>query len=443
MTVSGNGSNRVKLTRRVVEAFIHGHDGKRKDRLWDTEVKNFYLQVTPAGAASYCIRYTRWDGGKSDFTIGSAKVIALEDARRKALEKLAALALEGTDPVAQRKLDRENAKKAKQDTFAWLVERFDEAISHADYKDKRFRRYTFNKYILPALGKMSLHDITISDVKALVRSVREQVRTNERAKARGDEGFVMANGVQALVRRVYSWANDAEITERNPGRFKKLFDDTPEKRIARFSDEKFRAVWSFYEEKACRSVRSDAALIVLIFFVTLQRPVDVSRARRDEVDLDRALWVVSKERTKKKKKAYYVPLSPLAVALFRIAMSRHEGEYVFASKSWRGHFNEDAVSCHFTVAVKEMVRQGRLPDTDLELYDGRRFGRTRIEIDLGWGEKVAELVINHYDGGMNSKYNEHDYKPEIREAQNAWSSEIVRILGREPLLRGMREGRFG
>jgi hypothetical protein len=59
---------RVRLTKKVVDAARAAHDGRRRLRLWDTEVPLLYLQITPKGSASYCLRYVRTDGGKNDFT---------------------------------------------------------------------------------------------------------------------------------------------------------------------------------------------------------------------------------------------------------------------------------------------------------------------------------------------------------------------------------------
>ena len=59
-------TRRVRLTKKVVDAARANHDGKKRVRVWDTDVPQLYLQITPKGSASYCIRYVRPDGGKND-----------------------------------------------------------------------------------------------------------------------------------------------------------------------------------------------------------------------------------------------------------------------------------------------------------------------------------------------------------------------------------------
>jgi transposase len=52
---------RLKLTRKVVEQAIRERVAGTRRRLWDADLAQLYLQITPAGSASYCVRYRRLD----------------------------------------------------------------------------------------------------------------------------------------------------------------------------------------------------------------------------------------------------------------------------------------------------------------------------------------------------------------------------------------------
>lgn len=424
-------SNRVRLTRRVVDARIAGHNAGQRQRVWDTEVADFFLQITPKGSASYYIRYRRADGTTTDFALASADLVSPDQAREAAGRHLATLKLEGVEPVKAKRAAVEEAKAARLQTFAALVQRYDEM--HPDYSDsdKETRRYYMGRYILPRLGKRNFKDIKVEDVRALVREVQQVIAKSPIAIARGGKGHDGANLCQFLIRRIYAWAIKERWATENPASFKPIFEHVVEKRYDKFDDASFAALWQqCYERVTSGRVRINAALAVLIYLVTLQRPVDVARMRRQDVDFEKSLWIVPQHMTKKKKKPYYIPLSPLARQLVWLAFSRHDQDVAFPSIGGRTRINRASMTAVFVNDVNALHKAGVLRSKDLELYDGRRFGRTRIEYDLKFGERVAELVINHYDENNPSRiYNIHDYRKDIRIAQEAWSIEIQRMVG--------------
>ena len=48
-----NQGSRVRLTRKVIDNAQDEHVRGKRLRLWDTEVRKLFLQITPAGSASY------------------------------------------------------------------------------------------------------------------------------------------------------------------------------------------------------------------------------------------------------------------------------------------------------------------------------------------------------------------------------------------------------
>ena len=118
--------NRARLTRKLIDKAQADHVRGKRVRLWDTDVPQLYVQITPGGSASYYIRYPRADGSKNDFRLCAAS-IPPEDARRGALQRLAALQLEGIDPAVERRGDIAAAKRGKVETVSALAELFDEA----------------------------------------------------------------------------------------------------------------------------------------------------------------------------------------------------------------------------------------------------------------------------------------------------------------------------
>ena len=197
-------SNRVRLTRRVVDARIASHNAGQRQRVWDTEVTDLFLQITPKGSAGYYIRYRRADGTTTDFALASADLVSPDQAREAAGRHLATLKLEGVEPVKAKRAAVEEAKAARLQTFAALVQRYDEM--HPDYSDsdKETRRYYMGRYILPRLGKRNFKDIKVEDVRALVREVQQVIAKSPIAIARGGKGHDGANLCQFLIRLFFT-----------------------------------------------------------------------------------------------------------------------------------------------------------------------------------------------------------------------------------------------
>lgn len=424
-----NQGSRVRLTRKVIDNAQDGHVRGKRLRIWDTEVRKLFLQITPAGSASYYIRYARADGSPTDFKLCDAMVNP-EEARRGALNRLAALQLDGVDPVTERREGAATARQVKADTLVSLIEQFNEAHPHFSEGDKATRAYLLDRFVLARFGSRPFREITKPEIKDLVRSV--QARVASEANQPRFTGYSTANQIQSILRRMYNWAiEDREWLTLNPASFPALFEEDLEKREEHFDSESFAKVWHWNVAQATgKDERISVALATMIYLVTLQRPIDVVRSHRDHFDMSTGTWIVPKDMTKKKRKPYYVPLSPLAQRLIQTQMDRSSGPYLFPSYGKGNHIWRGSLTGAFMAMRNEMFENGELPSKDLQLYDGRRFGRTVIEEDLGFPNRVAEHVINHFDENKPSlKYNVRTMREKVRVAQNAWSDEIARMVG--------------
>lgn len=421
--------NRARLTRKLIDKAQADHARGKRVRLWDTDVPQLYVQITPGGSASYYIRYPRTDGSKNDFRLCAAS-IPPEDARRGALQRLAALQLEGIDPAVERRDDIAAAKRGKVETVSALAELYNEAHPHFSETDKRARSYLLGRFVLPRIGDRPFREISKPEMKDLVRSVQSQIATDARHPR--FNGHSTANQIQSIVRRMYNWAiSDREWLSENPASFPALFEDNLEQRPEYFDPDSFSKIWHANVARATgKDTRISVALATLIYLVTLQRPVDVVRAQREHINLAESTWIVPKHLTKKRRKPYYVPLSPLAVRLIQFQMDRSSSIYLFPSHAKGGHLSRISMGGAFMAMRNQMVEAGDLPSKELQLYDGRRYGRTVLEEDLGYPERVAEHVINHYDENHPSRrYNVRTMREKVRAAQLAWSDEIARMMG--------------
>jgi integrase len=157
----GAGKLLTKITKRAVDAV----NPSRADQfLWDSDLKGFGLKVTAAGSKVYILQYRKGGRGTPTkrFTIGRHGALTPEQARKEAARLSGAIA-SGSDPAALRA-----AEKTAQ-TVADLAERF--LAEHVATKTKpstaiEYRRL-IERYVLPAVGRKPVREVTRADVSRL------------------------------------------------------------------------------------------------------------------------------------------------------------------------------------------------------------------------------------------------------------------------------------
>lgn len=281
-------TNHLRLTKKSVEATVAGWKPGGPRRYWDTELPGLYLQFTPAGYPSYVLRFTRPSGAKGDFTIGSARIIAPDQAREAARAKLAQLLLTGEDPVASRNASRNASRTASERTFEAVARRY------LDTKAPRLRgpshdEDVLTRHVFPVIGSMQISDVTRQKVKDIVATVQLTVATRNVDFAKERNGKTTANRVHAAIRRVFDYAIDDEIVQINPAAMKRLFSHKPSKRKGVVTEQRFQAIWNEMSERTS-VYRQGTTLAVQLYMLTLQRPIDIARAERSHFDF-RAMGV--------------------------------------------------------------------------------------------------------------------------------------------------------
>jgi integrase len=149
-----------------------------------------------------------------------------------------------------------------------------------------------------------------------------------------------------------------------------------------------------------------------------QRRDEVRLMRRTEIDLDQALWTISKDRYKTKVD-HAVPLSPAALEIVRRRLAGTNGEYVFGGRDPERPFNGTASS----LRRLRTLMNNRAAFT---LHGFRRTCRTTMS-RLGVDEETAELVIGHLPQGMAKTYNLYDRLPERRAALEKWAEFVLSL----------------
>jgi integrase len=152
-----------RLTKRLVDA---AEIRERDYFLWDEEVPGFGLRVLPSGRKGYIVQYRA--GRRSQrISLGASTVVTCEQARHRAIAAIAA-ARDGKDPAAERDAGR------KALTVRELAARFDEEHITIRLKASTAKEYRRNleRFILPALGRLSVTAVTRADVARFHHELR-------------------------------------------------------------------------------------------------------------------------------------------------------------------------------------------------------------------------------------------------------------------------------
>src|SRR5262249_41815191 len=112
---------------------------------WDESLPGFGLAVMSSGRRSYVAQY-RAHGASRRYTIGDARVLDLDQARRKARSILGQVA-GGGDPVLEKRKAAESDRHSLKAVFERYLHREGGKIRTAD-----IRRATLERLVYPKLG---------------------------------------------------------------------------------------------------------------------------------------------------------------------------------------------------------------------------------------------------------------------------------------------------
>lgn len=284
-------------------------------------VPGLHLQITPNGGRSWVLR-AKVGIMRRDIGLGGFPGVTLSQARDKAREARAMIE-SGIDPVEKRKAAKAALITAQRRglTFADAVDKSLAAKLDA-FKNAKHRQQwenTLATYATPDLGKMLVNDITTQDILRVLQPLwMEKTETASRLRGR--------------IEAVLSWATVAgHRTGDNPARWagnlKELLP-APSK----VSEEAHHPALALDDAPrwfaALRARAGFGARALEFLALTAVRSKEVRGARWEEIDLNRAIWIIPASRMKMSKE-HRVPLSDSAVELLNALPCLADNPLVF------------------------------------------------------------------------------------------------------------------
>jgi integrase len=264
---------------------------------------------------------------------------------------------------------------------------------------------------------------------------RDITRAIDAVKDRG--AGVEANRLFEDVRAMVRWARGRGDLDQN------LVDGMrkPTETIERdrvLSDSEIRIMW---KALAGADMRESTRRVIRLCLITGQRVGEVAGMTREEIDLDRAIWMIPAGRSKNKRE-HAVPLSDMAVRIVReqladvAALSDRKGRavpsFVFPGPGARAAVTGAAIA----KAIKRLEIEERGSVTIMGIapwtaHDLRRTAATHME-ELGISPFIIGHVLNHVSATKASitsrVYARYTYDKEKREALNLWADRLSGII---------------
>ena len=427
----------MKLTTKTVDNKKPPKSGRLE--LWDAVVPGLGLRITDKDARTWCLMYRALtpEGRKQRrLKIGDARIMDLGKAREVAREALLKVA-GGGDPAEDK-----SPSKAIAGTVAAVATDYLERHAKKNTRASTFKetKRTFDVDVLPVWGARPIGSITRQDVGKLLDTIA----------GRGAE--VQANRTLARLKTFFAWTLDEEVITASPvARMKPRIREISRDRA--LSDDEIIFFW-----QACDTIGWPFGPLFQLLLATAQRRDEVGTVAFSELDLERKLWVIPREKAKNDR-AHEVALSERALAIItelretrgRIAELK-DSPLVFTTNGRTPVSGFSRAKRRLDAEMEKLARQARgLPGDDVGcrkalklkrgeglprfvpefiLHDLRRSAATGMA-KLNIAPHVVDKVLNHVSGtirGTAAVYNRFAYLEERRTALQVWGKYIDGLL---------------
>lgn len=411
-------SGTMRLTKTTVEAVEPGI----KDRfVWDERLPGFGLKVTPAGRRSYVVQYRpRGRAQARRITLGvHGQPLTAEKARERA-EILLLRVRNGEDPAAAAQAEREAADaataKAQEQRFEAVLDSFIELYARPKNRRWEDSRRVIAHDALPAWRDRDIGTITRREVAQLIDQVARRSPSSARA-------------LWAQLRRMFAWCVERSLIDHSP--CTGMRGPAPiASRDRWLGDSEVGLLW-----RALEFMGGPFEPLFKLLLLTGQRREEVTGMRWSELDLERAEWVIPKERSKNAF-AHAVDLAPAAISLLRALPREHA--LVFTTTgvtplSNHAKYRQRLLAVMRRLATEDAAERGQAADPvpDWTVHDLRRTAATGMAA-LGHPPHVVEAVLNHRSGsrgGLVAVYQHYQHRPERRAALFAWAEKVSSRTG--------------
>ncbi|RUS67795.1 Prophage integrase IntA [Saezia sanguinis] len=393
--------------------------------------------------------------GDGDMSLAEAR---LENER---IQKLAKSGIDFREADLTQKQEAATQEAINNKIFKNMFDEWIEnGVSRKD--DNAELKRTFEKDVLPAIGKKRVKDVTETDLRNLLKKIIKERNANR-----------MAVVIYKDIVQLFKWAEDRQpwrklLAEGNPSKLINIkyiispdYGNIYGERLRYLSDDelrelrdKFAAIENEYlnapfKEKCVlpSPISKEGELAVWICLSTLCRIGELLMAEWKHVNFNTGEWLIPKQNVKStrgQKQDHLVFLSPFALKQFKaLYMLTGKSQWCFPNDNQTNHLYVKSVTKSIKdrqVMFSERKSEGRKSNNSLVLSDGvngkwtphdmRRTGATNMQ-KLKIEAHVIDRCQNHVtDSGnkIRKVYQLYDFADEKKEAWEKWGARLEEIL---------------
>ena len=335
-------SRKARISKRTVDAIPVPPEGEEA-RLWDIDVKGFFLRVYSSGRRVYALKY-RLGPLQRIYTIGVHGSPYTPETARDAAEKALRRVADGEDPATEKKAAREAL------TVSALIDRY-LADGPATKPAKRASTWAndssnLNRHIRPLLGRKVANGVSKGDAARAIHDITEG-KTAKDEKSEKKRGRITVTGGEGVARRtlittaaMFAWGVEHGLVASNPFSAVRL-SAAPVRERFLSREEAGRLLDALSETAPGGRGNPAVADVIRLLLLTGARKTEVLGLHWSEVDFARKLLLLPPVRTKAGGKTgeRRITLSPPALEILskRMPENAEPADFVFPAMRGEGH----------------------------------------------------------------------------------------------------------
>ena len=369
--------------------------------------KGLYLYINTSGGKLWRFDFS-YNGKRKTLSIGKYPTVSLVEARQAA-ENARRLLVSGQDPSEAKQQEKRERQAAALNTFEAIARRWhsDNLIRWKENHAARVLRY-FETDVFPAIGAMSIQEIRVSDIKAVIDGVMARGVNNTAEKIREWTGAI------------FDYAVMLEIVETNPAYSLRKY--IPSKQTDHRPALPREELTEFFRRLILAEIEPQNRIALILNMLTFLRSTELRGGQWNEIDFDAAMWTVPAKRMKHEKTApkppHAVPLADWTLELLaELKELTGNTPFLFPSRTKTDGFISDATISRI---IERMGYKGRVTP------HGFRSLASSVLNEQGFNPDAIERQLAHIENNkIRAAYNRADYLNERKEFMQ-WYSDFLR-----------------
>uniref|UniRef100_E6PQF7 Putative integrase n=1 Tax=mine drainage metagenome TaxID=410659 RepID=E6PQF7_9ZZZZ len=378
--------------------------GKKTNRLFDGG--GLYLDITQAGSKGWRLKY-RYNGRENRISLGAYPLVSLKEARQQRDDAKRQL-LQGIDPSAERKGRRQQAQidatnSFQQQALEWFErQKILWVDSHTRDVERRLRANLF-----PDLGPLPIDRITPVQVLDTLRKM----------EARGAHD--LAHRVMQVASQVFRYAIACGRCTIDPtAGLRGALTPHVQKHQPAIQPDELPTLLHAIDHYTAQGGEAQTQRALQFLALTFVRTKELIEATWDEIDLDKAQWLIAAPRMKMKRD-FLVPLSTQALALLQEQQRACRNSlYVWPGRNTRVPMSNNTL----LFALYRMGYRSKMTG------HGFRAVASTILNEQGWRHDVIEKQLAHEpENRVRAAYNRAEYLLERSRLMQHWGDQLAAL----------------